>query len=83
MESGKSMRKVIVTNNVSLDGVMQAPGRFDEDTRGGFERGGWALPYNDVVMGLAPPNGQPLHRRSGQHPEAEAGPTSGFPRAAA
>ncbi|MFB8370159.1 dihydrofolate reductase family protein [Pseudarthrobacter sp. NPDC055928] len=45
------MRKVSVTNNVSLDGVMQAPGRFDEDTRGGFERGGWALPYNDEVMG--------------------------------
>jgi dihydrofolate reductase len=51
VESGKSMRKVSVTNNVSLDGVMQAPGRFDEDTRGGFERGGWALPYNDEVMG--------------------------------
>jgi dihydrofolate reductase len=45
------MRKVTVTNNVSLDGVMQAPGRPDEDTRGGFERGGWALPYNDPVMG--------------------------------
>ena len=45
------MRKVSVTNNVSLDGVMQAPGRVDEDTRGGFERGGWALPYNDEVMG--------------------------------
>ena len=45
------MRQVSVTNNVSLDGVMQAPGRVDEDTRGGFERGGWALPYNDEVMG--------------------------------
>lgn len=45
------MRKVVVTNNVSLDGVMQAPGRPDEDVRGGFARGGWALPYNDPVMG--------------------------------
>jgi dihydrofolate reductase len=45
------MRKVTVTNNISLDGVMQAPGRPDEDTRGGFQRGGWALPYNDPVMG--------------------------------
>lgn len=45
------MRKVVVTNNVSLDGVMQAPGRPDEDVRGGFERGGWAVPYNDPVMG--------------------------------
>jgi len=45
------MRKVIVINNVTLDGVMQAPGRSDEDPRGGFEHGGWALPYNDAVMG--------------------------------
>lgn len=45
------MRKIIVTENVSLDGVMQAPGRPDEDTRDGFTRGGWAVPYNDPVMG--------------------------------
>ncbi|MET7967223.1 dihydrofolate reductase family protein [Micromonospora sp. NPDC005305] len=45
------MRKIIVTENVSLDGVMQAPGRPDEDTRGGFSRGGWAIPYNDPVLG--------------------------------
>ena len=45
------MRKVSVTISLSLDGVMQAPGRPDEDTRGGFQRGGWALPYNDPVMG--------------------------------
>jgi dihydrofolate reductase len=45
------MRKVVVTNNLTLDGVMQAPGRPDEDVRGGFDRGGWALPYNDPVMG--------------------------------
>ena len=36
------MRKVIVFNNVSLDGVMQGPGRADEDVRGGFVQGGWA-----------------------------------------
>lgn len=45
------MSKVVVTNNLTLDGVMQAPGRPDEDLRGGFDRGGWALPYNDEVMG--------------------------------
>jgi dihydrofolate reductase len=45
------MSKVVVVNNVTLDGVMQAPGRQDEDLRGGFEHGGWALPYNDAVMG--------------------------------
>jgi dihydrofolate reductase len=34
--------KIVVMNNVTLDGVMQAPGRADEDTRGGFTHGGWA-----------------------------------------
>ena len=45
------MSKVVVTNSLTLDGVMQAPGRPDEDRRGGFEHGGWALPYADAVMG--------------------------------
>lgn len=45
------MSRVLVLNNVTLDGVMQAPGRPDEDNRGGFAHGGWALPYNDAVMG--------------------------------
>jgi dihydrofolate reductase len=45
------MRKLSVTVSLSLDGVMQAPGRPDEDVRGGFARGGWANPYNDEVMG--------------------------------
>jgi dihydrofolate reductase len=45
------MSRLVVTNSLSLDGVMQAPARADEDRRGGFERGGWATPYFDVVMG--------------------------------
>ena len=43
--------KVVVFTNLTLDGVMQAPGRPDEDRRGGFEHGGWAQPYADSVMG--------------------------------
>jgi len=39
------MSKVVVFMNLTLDGVMQAPGRPDEDRRGGFEHGGWAAPY--------------------------------------
>jgi dihydrofolate reductase len=39
------MRRIVVVTNLTLDGVMQAPGRPDEDRRGGFERGGWAAPY--------------------------------------
>ena len=39
------MRKVIVSEFMSLDGVMQAPGGADEDTEGGFTHGGWTWPY--------------------------------------
>src|SRR5205085_10003711 len=45
------MRNIIVTSNVTLDGVMQAPGRPDEDLRDGFKHGGWGVPYNDEVKG--------------------------------
>ncbi len=43
------MGKIVVFENVSLDGVMQAPGRPDEDLRGGFQHGGWGIPYADPV----------------------------------
>lgn len=43
------MRKLMVLENLTLDGVMQAPGGRDEDRRGGFEHGGWSGPYNDAV----------------------------------
>ena len=45
------MSDVIVFMSLTLDGVMQAPGRPDEDRRGDFEHGGWATPYADAATG--------------------------------
>jgi dihydrofolate reductase len=45
------MSKISAFISLTLDGVMQAPGRPDEDRRGGFEHGGWATPYSDPVLG--------------------------------
>ena len=47
------MRKVVVGAFVSLDGIMQAPGGPHEDPVGGFEYGGWTVPYFDEAMGEA------------------------------
>src|SRR5512138_1691526 len=41
----KVMRKLIVSEFITLDGVIQAPGGADEDRDGGFAHGGWTLPY--------------------------------------
>lgn len=61
------MRKIIVFTNLSLDGIMQAPGRPDEDLRGGFQHGGWAAPYaamssvtGDSAAGQAMANTGPM-----------------------
>jgi dihydrofolate reductase len=51
------MGTLLVHLSITLDGVTQAPGRPDEDTRGGFTRGGWATPYFDAVMGKAAAEG--------------------------
>jgi dihydrofolate reductase len=44
------MAKLLVVNHISLDGVMQAPARPDEDARNGFAHGGWATARNDELM---------------------------------
>lgn len=64
------MRKVIVNEFLTLDGVMQAPGGTDEDRDGGFEHGGWQMPYLDdlaqksIVEGMADAGGFLLGRRT-------------------
>ena len=45
------MGRIVTFTHVTLDGVMQAPGRPDEDTRGEFGYGGWEVRYADEVMG--------------------------------
>jgi dihydrofolate reductase len=47
------MRKIIVTTNITLDGVMQAPMGSDEDTSGAFKYGGWTAPNADAISGKA------------------------------
>jgi dihydrofolate reductase len=47
------VRKVIVLEHISLDGIIQAPGGPEEDTSGGFKYGGWVAPYSDEVLGTA------------------------------
>src|SRR6185436_8380779 len=57
--------EVVAVESVTLDGVMQAPARPDEDTRGGFAHGGWAVPYNDPVMMQAMGEGMAKGRETG------------------
>lgn len=47
------MRKLIVAEHISLDGIIQAPGGPEEDPSGGFRLGGWIVPYADEATGQA------------------------------
>jgi dihydrofolate reductase len=64
------MRRVVVNEWMTLDGVVQAPGYADEDTSGGFQHGGWHLRYFDdtsrawVVEGYAAAGGFLFGRRT-------------------
>lgn len=64
------MRRLIAVEWITLDGVMQAPGYPGEDTDGGFEHGGWHMPYFDdtsrgwVVKGYAEAGGFVFGRRT-------------------
>ena len=52
IRSVKYMRKIIVHEFISLDGVIQAPGGKKEDTDGGFTQGGWTIPYWHDDIGI-------------------------------
>ena len=64
------MRKIIVSEFLTLDGVMQAPGGPDEDRSGGFNHGGWQMPYFDeitakaIIEGLTEAGGFVLGRKT-------------------
>jgi dihydrofolate reductase len=53
VEGNSIMRKIIVLEFISLDGVIQAPGGPEEDTSGGFAYGGWTGPRADTVSSAA------------------------------
>src|SRR5918998_1445367 len=55
IERRDEMRKLVAVTQMTLDGVMQAPGGPEEDPSGGFEQGGWSVPYFGEA--LRPPAG--------------------------
>src|SRR6185503_19177053 len=59
-ERRPTMRKVVASAFVSLDGVMQAPGGPEEDTSGGFKFGGWTMPLFDDGQALSRIFGEPF-----------------------
>jgi len=52
------MRKIIAITQVSVDGVMQAPGDSEEDRRSGFTHGGWAMPFVDDALNIVETAGE-------------------------
>ena len=58
--------RIVISEFMSLDGVVQAPGGPQEDTDGGFEHGGWSMPYFDVDVG-----GGAAEDRRRRHPDGD------------
>ena len=51
---GQHRMRIVISEFISLDGVVQAPGGAEEDTDGGFKHGGWSMPFFDPeVMGAS------------------------------
>src|SRR6202022_3268478 len=61
--------KLIVQADLPLDGVMQSPGLPDEDRSGGFDHGGWLVPYADDVFQAS----EPGSRNTGRSPSRSSG----------
>lgn len=63
------MRKLMVAEHISLDGVIQAPGGREEDTSGGFRFGGWTVPYGteDDEKSIVDLHSQPFELLLGRH----------------
>lgn len=53
--------RIVISDFMSLDGVVQAPGGAEEDTDGGFAHGGWSMPYFDVDT-MGPAIGEAMER---------------------
>ena len=58
----ETMRKIIAITQVTLDGIIQAPGGPQEDPTNGFTHGGWAMPFADHTRGL-PGSGERVRAR--------------------
>ena len=66
--------RIVISEFISLDGVVQAPGGAEEDTDGGFAHGGWSMPFFDPeAMGAGDRRGHGGDRRAAVRPAHVAG----------